>query len=235
MSSRRQDRTQQVYDAIVQRLLRRDLVRGEHLLEEQLAAEIGVSRTPLREALRILVAQGILEEHRHRGRFVPKRTPEEVVELGEARQGVEGRMAGVWADRGAPEGIAELRRLAEATHEAALRERVRTYYEADYQFHLTLVRQCPNAYLAQHTNAEALILNTFINMPFMDQVPLHERGTGGSLRDITSAIERQDAMAAETAARAHLNYLTVLALRSQEEEEQAVSQPTAYRSVLRFG
>jgi DNA-binding GntR family transcriptional regulator len=214
-----QDRTQTTYEAIVTRLLRRELNPGEHLLETQFAEELGCSRTPLREALRILVTQGILIEHRHRGRFVPKRTPEEVVQLGEARQAVEGMMAAIWAERAQPEQVAYLRELADTTHTVAVRGAVRPYYETDYQFHLTLVRQCPNSYLAQHTNAEALILNTFINMPYRDQIPLRERGEGHSLGDIVTAIERRDPAGAEQAARAHLSYLAVRALRVQEEGE----------------
>lgn len=127
-------------------------------------------------------------------------------------------MAGIWAERGTPAAVAELRELAERTHAAAVRGAVRPYYEEDYRFHLTLVRQCPNAYLAHYTNAEALILNTFINMPFMDQIPLRERGEGHFLGDIVTAIERHDPAAAEQAARAHLSYLAVRALRVQESE-----------------
>ena len=210
------DLTRHAYDTLVELLMRRELGRGEHLLETQLAEELGVSRTPLREALRMLVTQGVLVEHRHRGRFVPKRTPEEVVQLGEARQAVEGMVAGIWAERAAPETVAELRHLADATHRAAVAGQVRLYYQTDYEFHLTLVRQCPNAYLALHTNAEPLILNTFINMPFMDQIPLRERGAGHSLGNVVTAIERHDPVAAEQAARAHLSYLAVRALRMQE-------------------
>jgi len=221
------NRTQYAYDAIINLLMRRELGRGEHLLETQLAEQIGVSRTPLREALRMLVTQGVLEEHRHRGRFVPKRTPEEVVQLGEARQAVEGMVAGIWAERAAPETVAELRHLADATHRAAVAGQVRLYYQTDYEFHLALVRQCPNAYLAHYTNAEPLVLNTFINMPFMDQIPLRERGEGHSLGDIVTAIERHDPAAAEQAARAHLSYLAVRALRVQEGAAPLGSIPGA--------
>lgn len=227
--SRDSDLARHAYGAIVDLLMRRELGRGEHLLETQLAEQIGVSRTPLREALRMLVTQGVLEEHRHRGRFVPKRTPEEVVQLGEARQAVEGMMAGIWAERGTPEAVAELRRLADATHGAAVGGQVRLYYQTDYEFHLALVRQCPNAYLALHTNAEPLILNTFINMPFMDQIPLRERGAGHSLGDVVTAIERHDPVAAEQAARAHLSYLAVRALRVQEGEAPHGSIPGSQR------
>jgi len=210
------DLTQRAYGAIVERLMRRELGRGEHLLEEQLAEELGVSRTPLREALRMLVTQGVLEEHRHRGRFVPKRTPEEVVQIGEARQALEGMVAGIWAERGEPDAVAQLRWLADAAHDAAVAGTVRPYYELDFRFHTHLVRHCPNPYLAQYSNAEAFILNTFINMPFMEQIPLRERGAEHTLGDIVTAIERHDAVAAELAARAHLSYLAVRALRVQE-------------------
>jgi DNA-binding GntR family transcriptional regulator len=219
------DRTQQAYEGIITRLLRRELVRGEHLREIELAEQIGVSRTPIREALRILVTQGIVVEHRHRGRFIPKRSATEVVQLGEARQAVEGMMAGVWALRATPTAVDQLEQYAEATHQAAHREHIRAYYDTDYLFHQTLVRQCPNDYLARYTNAEALIINTFINMPYMDQIPLRERGTGDSLGDIVAAIRQRDAQAAEQAARAHLSYLAVRALRVYDDVAAAGQAP----------
>ncbi len=219
------DLTQRAYDAIVARLLQGELGRGEHLPEVQLAQDLGISRTPLREALRMLVTQGVLVERRNRGRFVPKRTPEEVVQIGEARQAIEGMIAGVWAERGDEEGIAELRRLADATHEAAVAGTVRPYYELDFQFHSCLVRHCPNPYLAHCSNAEALILNTFTNMPYREHIPLRERGEEHSLGDIVTAIEQGEVARAEAATRAHLGYLAVRALRGGEGEDQAQLLP----------
>ncbi len=232
---RQEDRARGAYEAIVKRLLLRELGRGEHVVEEQLAEELGISRTPLREALRMLVTQGVLEERRHRGRFVPRRSPEEVVQIGEARQAIEGMIARTWAERAEPARVAVLRELAEATHEAAICGAVEDYYKLDFDFHSQLVSQCPNPYLAQYSNAEALILNTFINMPFMEQIPLRERGKEDSLGGIVSAIERHDAVAAEAAARAHLSYLAVRTLRMQEDEEPAAPRPAATVSILRVG
>ena len=108
---------------------------------------------------------------------------------------------------GIAEAVAELRHLADATHGAAVDGDVRAYYQLDSRFHVTPAWQCPNPHLAQHTNAEALVLNRFINMPYMGQIPLRERSNGDSLGDVVAAIECHDSAAAERAARVHLSYL----------------------------
>jgi DNA-binding GntR family transcriptional regulator len=63
------------------RLLRGELLPGEQLRQEQLADQIGVSRIPLREALRALAVQGLLEHHPHQGYFVAKRSSSELEQL----------------------------------------------------------------------------------------------------------------------------------------------------------
>jgi DNA-binding GntR family transcriptional regulator len=54
---------------------------GEQIRQEEMAREFGVSRVPLREALRALADQGLLEHHHNRGYFVAKRMPEELYQL----------------------------------------------------------------------------------------------------------------------------------------------------------
>jgi DNA-binding GntR family transcriptional regulator len=63
------------------RILRGELAPGEQLRQEHLAGQLGVSRIPLREALRALAVQGLLVHRPHQGYFVAKRTPSELGQL----------------------------------------------------------------------------------------------------------------------------------------------------------
>ncbi len=75
-------------------------VQGKFLNEQELAADIGVSRTPVREALLLLVADGLVELIPQRGAYVPLVTGREVSELMELRGVLESHAAGLVIDRG---------------------------------------------------------------------------------------------------------------------------------------
>ena len=59
--------TEQVYQAIVEEILEGRLIQGEHLVQEQLAAKLGVSRQPIQQAMALLKAAGVVEEVGKRG------------------------------------------------------------------------------------------------------------------------------------------------------------------------
>ena len=59
--------TEQVYRAIVEEVLEGRLVQGEHLVQEQLASKLGVSRQPIQQAMALLKADGVVEEVGKRG------------------------------------------------------------------------------------------------------------------------------------------------------------------------
>jgi len=82
---------------------------GERLVEDRLSAELGVSRVPVREALRGLSAEGLVRLEPHRGASVAEVTPEIVNELVEVRALLEGLNARLAAQRHDPEIIAQLR------------------------------------------------------------------------------------------------------------------------------
>ena len=74
-----------VADTLRMRILSGDLGEGEQLRQEVLAAELGVSRIPLREAFRLLEGEGLITIAPHRGAVVAVRSPEEIGELFDLR------------------------------------------------------------------------------------------------------------------------------------------------------
>jgi DNA-binding GntR family transcriptional regulator len=90
------------------RILDGSLKPGERLVEDRLSAELGVSRVPVREALRSLSAEGLVRLEAHRGATVVEVTPEMVTELVEVRALLEGQNARLAARRHDPEIVAQL-------------------------------------------------------------------------------------------------------------------------------
>ncbi len=88
----------QAYAYIKERLLRDEFSPGMRLAEEQLAREIGASRTPVREALRRLVAEGLLVSRPNAGTFVGTFTEEEMRQLFDLRVLLESEVAAAAAD-----------------------------------------------------------------------------------------------------------------------------------------
>ncbi|MFJ5174733.1 GntR family transcriptional regulator [Streptomyces griseoviridis] len=96
--------------------LRQDIIAGrlcpgDRLVERELAERLGVSRVPVREAIRALVAEGFVHFESARRTVVRRLTPTDVKELFELREALEVYAAGLAAARATPEALAELRAL----------------------------------------------------------------------------------------------------------------------------
>lgn len=107
------------YHAIRSRISAGDFSTGYRLREEDLAEIIGVSRTPVREALRRLAGEGLVEASQHRGFQVAKWDDQDLEEIFGLRALLEGYGARLAATRLTDEAIAELRGLADAMAHAA--------------------------------------------------------------------------------------------------------------------
>ncbi|MGH3252666.1 MAG: GntR family transcriptional regulator [Trebonia sp.] len=105
------------YAVIRTRILAGDFSRGERLREEELAQVAGVSRTPIREALRRLDAEGLVEFQPNRGASVTAWNEQELDDLYEARALIEGYAAGKAAARISPESLDRLTDLSREMRE----------------------------------------------------------------------------------------------------------------------
>src|SRR5687768_7582461 len=88
-----------VYVELKRQILDLELNPGERLYEPGLSKALNVSRTPLREAVRRLIAENLLEQQPTGGVVVPKLDPREVVELYDVRASLEGLMAAAACER----------------------------------------------------------------------------------------------------------------------------------------
>lgn len=114
--------------------------QGEQLREAQLAASLGTGRGPIREALRQLVQEGLVQHEVHRGTFVSEITSDDVVDVYRAREAVEVAAVRLVLDRGGEVDLAPLRAaLSRIERAAAGGGTWPEMADVDIAFHETLV------------------------------------------------------------------------------------------------
>ena len=135
------------YAALRERILSGDLHHHAKLHQEELAEELGVSRTPVREALGRLAADGLVELLPNRGARVADITPEDMRSSYEARLVIEPAAAALAARR-RDIGATRAMRRAIAAHRTADGD-VDAAFDANRDFHLALVAAAGNAFLSR--------------------------------------------------------------------------------------
>ena len=120
---------------------------GDRLVEDRLSAELGVSRVPIREALRLLAAEGLVEVQPRRGASVAEFSAEVARDLVEVRAMLEGLNARLAARHRAPAIIAELRPVLAEGNTAALSGNVGDLVRLNGEFHDKLAEAGRNSIL----------------------------------------------------------------------------------------
>lgn len=117
---------------------------NEHLVERELCEKTGVSRTSVREALRQLEAEGLVERRGNRGLFVASITTEEARQIYEVRAALEPEMARVFAERASADDLKALETTFRELEKAGHKRNVKAYVSAYDQFYDVLLRGSGN-------------------------------------------------------------------------------------------
>ncbi len=141
--------TERAADEIRRRILTGDFQLGEPLSENTLAAEFGISKTPVREALVQLKMEGLVHIHPQRGSFVFDMTVEQIAALGELRETLEVAALDLAMQRNPADLIAALKRLLLDMEAALAAEDYVRYRELDDGFHCALFEHCGNKMMLQ--------------------------------------------------------------------------------------
>jgi DNA-binding GntR family transcriptional regulator len=137
----------QVHAELLERIVAGELPPGSRLRQEALADELGVSRTPLREALARLVSEGLVEFAPNRGATVARRDFTDMEQAWRARLVIEPGAARLAAERCAAEAIERMQETVGRQRDVA--DDVAASFALNRQFHLELVAAAGNAHLLQ--------------------------------------------------------------------------------------
>jgi len=140
---------QEVTVRLRQRIVEGHLAPGAKLNERELSESLKVSRTPLREAIKMLAAEGLVELLPNRGAVVALLTEQDVVDTFEVIAGLEGQAGELAAERITDEELAEIRALHYEMLAAFTRRDLPTYYRINAQIHARINAAARNRVLTQ--------------------------------------------------------------------------------------
>jgi DNA-binding GntR family transcriptional regulator len=152
--------SEKAYEGIRSRILKGDFEPGLHLREKDLSATIGVSRTPVREALRRLAAEGYTEFVPNRGVFVAKWTPRSLSDLIDVRAELAAMAGRLAASRIRREDLDALTRLNDAIARASVKKDPGYLTKAaklNLEFHDIVFRAAGNEWLISLMKQTALL------------------------------------------------------------------------------
>jgi len=192
--------TRRAYEALREGIGSGEFGPGTWLRESSVASTLGLSRTPVREALRMLASEGVVELVHNRGARVVSWTSEDIGEVYQLRALLEGHGAALAAGRASREEIAELNSL-EDRFEAAAR-RVDATAQCNNELHAAIIRCSGSPQLAT-------LLDVISSAPLVMQAI--RRYADDDLqrsilqhRDVINAIQHGDEGLAESAMRSHI-------------------------------
>ena len=136
-------------DRIREQILAGGFGQGEHLVESRIAQQLNISRGPVREAFKLLRAEGLLQEEPRRGTFVVSLSPEDVREIYGLRAAIEGRAARLLASAGNAAKHAQLTALYAGIDDAVRAGDAPLVFRRDLEFHDGLCRLSGNARLLE--------------------------------------------------------------------------------------
>jgi len=201
-----------VYQTIKQGIAERALLPGTQLKESELVERLGVSRTPIRDALNQLHRDGMIELVPHKGAYVKNWTREEVVEILILREVLEGLAARLAAERLNDKDIRRLEQYFEDYATGLV-----DYGQADERFHADLIRACGSARLV------GLIRNLSDNLQMLDMrrvnfsFPGRIKESLAEHQKIIEALKAGDGELAEKRAREHFQRTRSHYVRSNPE------------------
>jgi DNA-binding GntR family transcriptional regulator len=169
--------------------------------ERRLAQDLGISRTPVREALAQLESEGFVRSVPRRGVYVVRKTKHEVIELITAWAALESMAARLITLSATGDEIAALRRMFAIFEDGKLHAKLDEYSEVNIEFHQAIIRMSRNGVLID------LAENLFTHMRMIRRKTIGEEDRADrSIRDhmnIIEALERRDTARAEELVRTH--------------------------------
>lgn len=138
---------QEVAERLRQRIYAHELSPGAWVDEQSLAEQYGISRTPLREALKVLATEGLVTLKPRRGCYVNEVSERDLDEIFSVMSLLEGQCARLTAEKARPPDVAALKRIHARLEEAAGIDDIPAFFEANQAFHCVIHEIADNRWL----------------------------------------------------------------------------------------
>lgn len=194
-------RSERAYEAIRDMIVSGRLRPGETVSEVQLAEALAVSRTPVREAMKRLLGQGLVEAT-PRGLRVFRPTAADVAEVYFLRAAIEGAVARAAAARISAARLAELGRIQAGGVEAAKRGDVAALVELNGRFHRLVAEAAGSARAAAALRDLDPLVAAYRRLSLLS--PEHQHGSVADHARLIGLLERHDGPGAEALVRGHI-------------------------------
>jgi len=142
----------QVVAYVYELLLRGELQAGDQLKESLLAAQMGISRAPIREAMKELIMNGLVEYRPQVGNFVPLLSAKEIVDCYSTRGVLEGYAVACGCTALGQRELEQLYALTERMEVCAVQQDQKMVVGVGGEFHDQLISYCDNSQLLEYTN-----------------------------------------------------------------------------------
>lgn len=213
-----------VFEALRQAIVDGVLEPGERLMEVQLAEDLGVSRTPVREAIRKLELAGFVMMIPRRGAYVADISLKDVADVFEIRGALEALAAELAAERASEEEIEQLERLLVEISQTIEKRDVEGLIELDTRFHDTLFKASRNERLGQILSQLREQIHRYrtqtLSNPARMRVALEEH------RGIVEAVADRNGELARRLAFEHIESAENSLMQLNFEERQTRTRPT---------
>lgn len=193
---------QEVADRIREMIRRGMLVKGQKISEKFLCDTMGVSRTPIRESLRILHSEGLVELIPHRGAFVRQPPMKEVRDMFEVMSVLEGTCARLAVQRMRPQDLEKIRALHQRLETHYAHRDHKAYLDANHEFHVLIQELGGNPVLNDVINGLRQKILLYRHRQLYQ--PERFRQSIEEHRSLLEALESRDAGRAEDLMKQHL-------------------------------
>ena len=184
------------------RIFSGELAPGMFLDEPSLCQSLAISRTPLREALKVLTAEGLVRHEPRRGSFVNQVTEQDLDEIFPVIALLEGRCAFEAARKATDADLAVLQTLHERLEKHARARRITDYYATNYTIHEAIITLAGNRWLAQVIGDLRKILK-LARLQSLRAAGRMDQSLNEHLA-VFAALKARDSEGAEAAMRTHL-------------------------------
>jgi len=193
---------QEVAERLRQRIFSHELPPGTWVDEQALAEHYGISRTPLREALKVLASEGLVTLKPRRGCYVTEISERDLDEVFAVMSMLEGECAAAAARTADAAALQRLQEVHAELEAAAAAGDINRFFEANQAFHLALQQIADNRWLLQVIEDLRKVIKLSRHHSLFSEGRLAQ--SLAEHRDILQALLARDAARAETLMRAHI-------------------------------